>query len=334
MIIRPITCSLATLLAALGVIASAPAIAASASGAEGAAYPNRPIRFIVGSPPGGTSDILARLISQPLSEILKQQVVVDNRPGAAGVVGAELTARAVPDGYTIFLAYHSHTTNATLNPKVPYCTVDDFQPITLGITAGLMLVVHPSVPVRSVQELIAYAKANPDKLSFSSAGNGSGGHMAGEMFKMMAGIRAQHVPYKGTGPSLIDLVGGQIQLSFAGMVPVQPFVRGGRLRALAVTTAQRIAVFPDMPTVAESGVPGFEATGWHGVLAPAGLPKPVLGRLRAEIVRILRSPDAKERLARDGSEVVASTPQEFEKFLRADVEKWARVVKATGARLD
>jgi tripartite-type tricarboxylate transporter receptor subunit TctC len=293
------------------------AIAPSASGAaaDSAAFPNRPIRFIIPAPPGGTTDILGRLVGQRLTDVLKQQVVVDNRGGAGGVLAAEITAQAAPDGYTLLVAYTSHTINASLNPKVPYRAVDDYQPISQATRAGLVLVVNLQLPAKSVQELIAYGKANPGKLNFSSAGNGSGGHMAGELMKVMTGIKAQHVPYKGTGPSLVDLAGGQIQMSFAGMVPVQPLIRGGRMRALAVTTAQRIPSIPDLPTVAESGVPGFEVVGWYGFLAPAGTPTPVIARLHAEIVKILRAPDVGERLTKDGAEIVASTPGEFEKFL-------------------
>lgn len=307
---------------------------ASAAADESAGFPNRPIRFIIPAPPGGTTDILGRLVGQHLTDVFKQQVVVDNRGGAGGVVAAELTAKAAPDGYTLLVAYTSHTINATLNPKVPYRPVDDYRPITQATRAGLVLVVNLQMPVKSVQELIAYGKANPGKLNFSSAGNGSGGHMAGELLKMMTGIKAQHVPYKGTGPSLIDLAGGQIQMSFAGMVPVQPLVRGGRVRALAVTTAQRIPSLPDLPTVAESGVPGFEVVGWYGFLAPAGVSKPIVAKFHTGIVKILRDPEVTKRLTNDGAEIVASTPEEFEKFLRADVVKWAKVVKAAGAQLD
>lgn len=306
---------------------------AFSAAAEPAGFPSRPIRFIIPAPPGGTTDILGRLVGQRLTDVLRQQVVVDNRGGAGGVLAAEITAKAAPDGYTLLVAYTSHTINPSLNSKVPYRALEDYQPITQATKAGLVLVVNLQLPVKSVQELIAYGKANPGKLNFSSAGNGSAGHMAGELLKMMTGIKAQHVPYKGTGPSLVDLAGGQIQMSFAGMVPVQPLVRSGRVRALAVTTAQRIPSISDLPTVAESGIPGFEVVGWYGFLAPAGTPKPVVAKLHAEIVKILRAPDVIDRLTRDGAEVVASTPGEFEKFLRADVVKWAKVVKASGAQL-
>lgn len=252
----------------------------------------------------------------------------------AGLPQWASAAKATPDGYTLLLAYHSHTVNVSLNPNVKYRAADDFQPITQATIAGLVLVVNPQLPVRSVRELIAYGKANPNKLNFSSAGTGSGGHMAAELFKQMAGIQAQHVPYKGTGPSLVDLVSGQIQASFAGMVPVQPFIRGGRVRALAVTSARRVPALPDLPTVAESGLAGFEVIGWYGVLAPAGVPRQIVAKLNGEIVNVLRDPEVKKRLTSDGAEVVASTPEEFERFLRADVGKWAKVVKATGARLD
>lgn len=324
--------SVVALVAALALLPQFVLAQGSARAAED--YPTRPIRLITPAPPGGTTDLLARIIGPRLSEVLKRQIVIDNRGGAGGVVAAEITAKAAPDGYTLLMAYSSHTTNVSLNPKANYRAVDDYQPVTQVTGAPLMLVVNPQLPVNSAQELVAYGKANPNKLNFSSAGNGSGAHMSVELLKYMTGIQAQHVPYKGMGPAVVDLVGGQVQALFAGVVPIQPLVRSGRVRALAVTSSRRVPALPDLPTVAESGVPGYEVVTWYGVLAPAGLPKPILTRLNAEIVKILRTPEVNRRLTDDGAEVIASAPDAFEKFLRAEVEKWAKVVKATGAQLD
>ncbi len=297
-------------------------------------YPNRPIRLITPAPPGGSTDFLSRIIAPRLAEALKGSIVIDNRGGAGGVVAAEITAKAPADGYTLLMAYSSHTTNPGLNPKAGYRAVDDFAPITQVTTAPLVLVVNPQLPVTTARELIAYGRANSSKLNFGSAGNGSGAHMSIELFKYMTGLPAQHIPYKGMGPAVIDLLGGQIQAMFAGMLPIQSVLRAGRVRALAVTSLHRVAALPDVPTVAESGVPGYDVATWYGVLAPAGTPKPVVDRLNREIVAILNTPEVRQKLQDDGAEVVAGTPAAFEKMMRAELEKWAKVVKATGAHLD
>lgn len=299
-----------------------------------AAFPSRPVRLITPAPPGGTTDLLARLISPRLSQAFNKQIVVDNRGGGGGVLAAELTAKAAPDGHTLLMAYSQHTTNVSLSAKPSYRAVDDYQPIVHVTSAPLVLVVNNNLPVTTVQEIISYSKAHPGKLNFSSAGNGSTGHMSLELFKYMAKASAQHIPYKGTGPSLVDLLGGSVQASFAGILPIQPLLRAGRVRPLAVTSAKRVASLPELPTIAETGITGYEMVTWFGVLAPAGVPKPIVTRLNTEIVKVLRTPEIEQRLASDGAEVIAGTPEAFEKTLRGELERLGKMVKATGARLD
>ncbi len=296
-------------------------------------YPNRPIRLITPAAPGGTTDFLARLVSMRLTDVLKEQVVVDNRASASGVIAGELTAHAAPDGYTLLVAYHQHTVNAALNPKLPYHPVNDFTPITQLTSAGLLLLVNPSSPAKNLKEFVEWTRNFKGPLNFGSAGIGSGGHLAGELYNLLAGIKAQHIPYKGTGPALIDLIGGQYQYNFAGMAGAMNMVRAGKLRGIAVTAPKRLAVLPDVPAVAEM-LPGFEIIGWYGVLGPPKLPKPILTRLHDEIVKILRQPDIVARIAEDGAEPVGNTPEEFRKFMLADLAKWAKLVKESGARLD
>ena len=296
-------------------------------------YPSRPIRLLVPAAPGGTTDILARLFGARLSESLRQQVIVDNRASASGVIAGEMTANAAPDGYTLLLAYHQHTVNGVLNPKLPYHPVTSFTPITQLTSAGLMLVVHPSTPVETLAQFVDWTRSFKGALNFGSAGIGSGGHLAGELYNQMAGVKATHVPYKGSGPALADLVGGQYHYNFAGMQAAQTLVRSGKLRALAVTTPKRVAALPDLPAVAEA-LPGFEVVGWYGFLAPAKLSAPILARLHAEIVRILNQPDMRERILSDGSEPVGSSPEEFGRYMHADLVKWAKLVKESGAKLD
>jgi tripartite-type tricarboxylate transporter receptor subunit TctC len=307
------------------------AFSAEAFAADG--YPSRPIRMITPAAPGGTTDFLARLISIRLSDALKVQVVVDNRASASGVIAGELTAHALPDGYTLFVGYHQHTVNAALNPRLPYHAVNDFTPITQLTAAGLLLTVNLSSPPKDLKEFVEWTKNYKGPLNFGSAGIGSGGHLAGELYNLMAGIKAQHIPYKGAGPALIDLVGGQYQYSFAGMAGAMTMVRAGKLRGLAVTAPKRLAALPDIPAVAEA-LPGFEIVGWYGVLGPAKLPKPILTRLHAEIVKVLRLPDIAQRIAEDGAQTVGNTPEEFRQFMLADLAKWAKLVKESGAKLD
>jgi tripartite-type tricarboxylate transporter receptor subunit TctC len=296
-------------------------------------YPNKPIRLITPTGPGGTTDILARLFGTKLSEVFKQQVLVENRGSASGVMAGEMTANAPADGYTLMLAYHQHVVNAALNPKLPYHPVSSFTPITQLTSAGLMLVVHPSAPPKTLAEFIAWTKAHAGPLNFGSAGIGSGGHLAGELYKQMSGVKAEHVPYKGSGPALTALLANEYHFNFAGLQPAQAQVRGGRLRGLAVTTPKRIGAIPETPAVAEA-LPGFEVVGWYGVIGPANLPRPVVTRLHGELIRILNAPDIRERILSDGSEPVGSSPEDFRKFMHADLSKWAEVVKKSGAKLD
>ena len=289
-------------------------------------YPNRPIRLITPAAPGGTTDILARLFGARMSETFKQQVVVDNRASASGVNAAEIVARAPADGYTLFLPFIQHTVNAALNPNLPYKVVDDFTPVSQLTAGGMMLLVPVSSPVKNLKEFMEWSKGYKGALNYGSAGLGSGGHLAGELYNQMAGIKAQHIPYKGAGPAMIDLVGGQYQFGFAGMQGSQVLVRAGKLRALAVTTPKRVGVLPDLPTMAEV-VPGFDVMGWYGVLGPARLPKDIVAKLHDELVRILALPDVRERILADGSEPVGSTPEVFRKYLLADAAKWAKLIK-------
>jgi tripartite-type tricarboxylate transporter receptor subunit TctC len=313
------------LLIALGLALAAPAMAQD--------YPSRPIRLITPAAQGGTTDLLARLFGARLSELWKQQVLVDNRASAAGVIAGELTAQAAPDGYTLLLAYHQHTVNAALNQNLPYHPVDSFTPITQLTSAGLLLVIHPSSPPKNLQEFIDWTKGFQGNLNFGSAGIGSGGHLAGELYKLLTGVKAEHIPYKGSGPAMMDLIAGQYHFNFAGIQGAQAQVRSGKLRGLAVTTPRRLAALPDVPAVAEA-VPGFEVVGWYGVIGPAKMPAPLVSRLNQELVKILNEPSIRERIVADGSEPVGSSPEEFRRFMQADLAKWAKVVKESGAKLN
>jgi len=303
-----------------------------ASAAE--AYPDKPIRLIVPQPPGGTSDILARVLALKLAENLRQQIIIDNRAGASGTIGTDLAAKSPPDGYTLVLVYTTHATTPGIYGKLPYDPVADFAPITLAAAAPLLLVVHPKIPVTSVKELIAYAKTRPGELNFCSAGNGSGSHLAGELFNTMTGVKLTHIPYKGSGLAITELIGGQVQLMFAGIVPIDPHVKSGRVRSIAVSSAKRSVAIPQVPTIAESGLPGFEVVGWYGVLAPARTPHPIVARLHNELVKILQTQDIRDRLLSEGAEPVGNTPAEFTAFIKTDIGRWAKVIKAAGAKLD
>ena len=306
-----------------------------ASPAQAQEYPARSVRLIIPFAPGGSNDILGRLIAARLTETLGQQVVPDNRPGAGGSIGAEVAAKSPPDGYTIVIGHiGTLAVNPTLYRKLAYNPVSDFQPISLLAKVPNIMVVHPSVPAKSVKELIALARAQPGALVYGSGGNGGAGHLATEYFKLMAKVVITHVPYKGTGPAIVDLLSGQTQLVFAGVPGISAQVRAGRLRALGVSTTRRLAVFPDVPTIAEAGVPGYEATQWYGVLAPAGTPRPVVERLNREIVGVLKTKQMQDRLAADGSEPYASTPEEFAAYIKSEIARWAPVIKAAGIRVD
>jgi tripartite-type tricarboxylate transporter receptor subunit TctC len=296
-------------------------------------YPNRPIRLITPAAQGGTTDILARIFSQKLSEALGQSVVVDNRASAAGVIAGTMTTQAAPDGYTLLLAYHQHTVNAALNPKLPYHPVNDFTPITQLTSAGLMLVVNPKTPVNTLQEFVTWTKNFQGQLNFGSAGIGSGGHLAGELYKQVTGVKAEHIPYKGAGPAMADLIAGQYHFIFSGLQGAQVQMRAGRLRGIAVTTPRRLPSNPEIPAMAEA-LPGFEVVGWYGVIGPAHMPAPLVTRLHQELIKALKLPDVHERIVSDGSEPIGSSPEEFRRFMHADLEKWAKVVKESGAKLE
>jgi tripartite-type tricarboxylate transporter receptor subunit TctC len=297
-------------------------------------YPSKPIRFVVPFAPAGGTDILARLIAQKLSESWGQPVNVDNRPGASGNLGTEIVARSAPDGYTILMVVNTHAVNASLFSKLSFDPVRDFAPVILTATTANILVVYPSVPARSVQDLIALAKAQPGKLKYASGGSGTTSHLAAELFKTMTGVDMVHVPYKGGGAAYADLLSGQVQLYFVGIPGTVQYLKAGKLRALGVTTSRRSPAVPEVPTIAESGVPGFNATTWWGILAPAGTPQALISRLDQEVGRILRQPDLRAKLDEQGFESVASTPEGFGQFIRAEIDLWAKAVKVSGARAD
>jgi len=297
-------------------------------------YPSKPIRFIVVFSPGGSTDILGRAIGQKLSESWSQPVVIDNRPGGGGVIGTEMAAKAEPDGYTILMVSASHAFNPSIYSKLPYDSIKDFVPVTNAAYVPNVILVHPSVPAKSLQELIALAKAKPGELNFSSAGKGSAIHLATELFMMMTGIKMTHIPYKGGGQAVVDLMGGQVHLMFANLASSYSYVKSGKLRALAVTTSKRCPVYPDIPTVAEAGVPGYEFISWFGVLTPAKTPKLVVTKLNNEIVKILRKPDMMDRLQKIGMEIIADTPEQFAAFINAEMIKWAKVIKESGAQIN
>jgi len=310
-------------------------LASLAAFAHAQAWPSKPIKYVVPFAPGGTTDILARTVGEKLALALGQPVVIENKPGAGGGVGAEFTAKAAPDGYTIMGGTIStHAINASLYDKLPYDPVKDFVAITLIARVPNMLVVNPSVPAGSVKELIALLKANPNKYTFASSGNGTSQHLSGELFKSMAGVEMQHIPYKGSPPALQDVVGGQVTMTFDNITTAWPLAKAGKLRALAVTTATRSAIAPEVPTLAESGLPGFEVGSWQGVFAPAGTPPAIVRRLNVEIVKILNLPDVKERLVGLGAEPVGNSSEEFSAMVRGEVVKWADVVKKSGAKVD
>jgi tripartite-type tricarboxylate transporter receptor subunit TctC len=298
-------------------------------------YPAKPIRFVAPFPPGGPADILARIIGQHLADRLGQQVIVDNRAGAGGNIGADIVAKAPPDGYTLLLgAVGSNAINASLYGSMPYDNIKDFEPVSLVAMVTILLVTHPSVPASSVSELVALARAKPGELTFGSPGNGTPQHLAGELFSTMANVKMTHVPYKGAVPALQDLLGGRISMVFSSMPPALPHVAAGKIRALAVTSSKRSPVTPDVPTIAETGLAGYEVLNWYGVLGPAGMPKDIVGKLNGEIHGILTLPDVKKQLASQGAEVLTSTPQEFGAFISSETKKWAKVVKLSGARVD
>jgi tripartite-type tricarboxylate transporter receptor subunit TctC len=311
------------------------AAVAFSGGAFAQSWPEKPVRFIVGFTPGGPSDIIARALGQKLTELWAQQVVIENRPGAGGNIAAEIAAKSAPDGATWLLGNNSIlATNQSLYAKLAYDPVKDFAPVALVAIQPNILVVNPGVPANSVKELIALAKAKPGQLNYASSGSGAAAHLAGELFKAMAGVEMLHVPYKGAQPALTDVIAGRAQLMFATSASVIPYVKAGRLRALAVTTAQRSATVPELPTLSEAGVPGFEALTWHGVVVPSATPAPLVERLNRDIVNALRAPDLRARLESLGAELATGTPRDFAEYIAREIPKWAKVVKDSGARAE
>jgi tripartite-type tricarboxylate transporter receptor subunit TctC len=316
-------------------LALAAAVVAAPLAAHAQLYPAKPVTIVVPFAAGGTTDILARVIGQALNKELGQSVLVDNRAGAGGNIGAQLAAKAVPDGHTLFMGtVGTHAINQSLYKKLPFDPVKDFAPLTRVAMVPNLLVAHPGKPYKNVKELVAYAKANPGKVNFGSSGSGSSIHLSGELFNALAKVDMVHVPYKGSAPAVTDLVGGQIDIMFDNMPSAIQHVRSGRLRALAVTTAKRSPELPDVPTIAEAGVPGYEATSWFGMFAPAGTPAPVVARLHGALVKVLADPAVKKKLAEQGAEPYSESPEQFAEFMRKETAKWSKVVKESGASAD
>jgi tripartite-type tricarboxylate transporter receptor subunit TctC len=314
------------------LIALLAAVSVATAFAQG--YPSKPIRVVVPATPGGAIDLAARTIGAKLTEAWGQPVVVENKGGAAGIVGSDSVAKAAPDGHTLALVASSHAINPSLYAKLPFDTVKDFAPVILTHVVPLVLVVNQALPAKSVNEFISYAKANPGKLSFASSGNGGAPHLSAELFKAMAGIDMLHVPYKGSTAAHPDLLSGQVPVMFDTVVAIAPHVKSGKVRALGVTTTRRSAVLPDVPPISQAGLPGYDTSTWGGVLAPGGTPAHIVAKLNAEIVRILKMPDVRERMMNAGSEPSGGTPEQFKAFIDAEMIKWAKVVKDSGAKAD
>ena len=322
-------------LRSLGRAAVAFALAcAFAATAHAQSWPSKPIRYIVPFPPGGATDILARSMADKLGPALGQPVIVENRAGAAGNLGTELAARAAPDGYTILMVTVAQSISETLYAKLGYNLMRDLAPVILVARVPNVMVVHPSVPARSVKEFVDYAKANPGKVNFASSGSGTSIHMSGELFKLLTGVDIVHVPYKGSAAALTDLIGGQVSVMFDNLPPSMPHIRSGKLRALAITTTSRYPTLPDLPTMVEAGVPGYESSSWFGIMAPTGTPKDVIARLNAESQKIMAVPDVRERFDQQGAIASPGSPEDFDAFIRAEIAKWGKVVKASGAKVD
>ncbi|HEX3172075.1 MAG TPA: tripartite tricarboxylate transporter substrate binding protein [Burkholderiales bacterium] len=316
-----------------GVVAIALAFAHGATNAQ--PYPVKPIRMITPYAPGGGSDTLARILGQKLLDAWGQPVVVDNRPGGGGIIGAETVARSAPDGYTLLVTPSAVLTiNPHLYSSLRYNTFRDFAAVTIASNSPYFLVVHPKIPATNIKELIAYAKANPGKMNYSSSGSGSSTHLAGVLFNQMAGVDIVHIPYKGAAPAIVDLLAGNIQMRFSSVVPVLPHVKSGRLRGIAISSVKRYGPLPDLPTIAESGLPGYAVESFYAVVAPAGTSRAIITKLNAELVRNLKSAEVAAHMAADGAEVIGSTPGELDKALREDYARWAKPVKDSGARVD
>ena len=306
---------------ACALLATVPSLAAQD-------YPTKPVRIIIGFPPGGATDLVSRLMAPKYAEIFKQQIIVDNRPGANGVIGSDLAAKAAPDGYTIHLATIGTLVISPAISKVPYDPIKDFAPISQAVGLQNIFIVHPSVPARSLKELIALARAKPGTFNYATSGSGSQGHLAGELFKLMAKVDMVHVPYKGGGPALVDLIAGHVEIFVAVISTAIPQVKAGKARALAVTGGKRATALPDVPTVAETGLKGYEATAWYGYVAPAATPRPIIERLHKETVAVLNLPDVKQRLLENGIDAAPSTPEQFAAYIKSETGKWTKVIKA------
>ncbi len=298
------------------------------------AYPLKPVRVIVPYSPGGGTDIMARAVSAKLSEIWGTQVVVDNRGGGGTIIGTDIAAHSPADGYTLLITSPSFVINPTTRARLPYDTLKDFEPITQIAFQPYVLVVHPTVPARDVKEFIALAKAKPGALNFGSTGIGSGSHLAGELFKIMSGTNMTHISYKGMGPAITDLLGAQTQFIFATILPITPHVRSGRLRALGVSSENRSAILPDLPTIAEAGLPGYHTISWTGMFAPTGVPRAIIEKINTDVVRIIHQTDTRERLASDGAEPAGTSAKEFDAFIRSEIAKWAKVIRAAKISID
>ena len=315
-------------------VTSTALLAVQAGSALAQPYPNKPIKIVVSAPPAGGADIVGRMVGQKLTEAWGQPVVIDNRPGGGGNIGTELTAKSPADGYTMLVITPSHTTNPFLHKDLPYDSIKDFVPITQVTTGSYIVVVPLSSPVKNMQDLVALAKSKKGGISYASSGNGQAGHLGMELLKTLGGFEAVHIPYKGSAPAMTDLLAGRVDVFFATMPGGLPFVNSSKVRAIAVTGLRRSSLLPDVPTVAESGFPGFEVTGWYGLLAPAGTPPEIVAKLQTEVSRMLKQPDVKELLLKDGADPVGSTPDQFAAYIRSEMDKWSKVIKQSGARVD
>ena len=325
--IRTSATALAGIFLTIGFSAPAPVYAQGA-------FPTKPIRMVMPFAPGGSADNLGRSIQVAFSEALGQQVVIDNRPGASSVIGTDMTAKALPDGYTIVMVTTTHSVNPSLIAKLPYDPIKDLAGISVVVTQPNILAVHPSVPVKSVKELVALAKAKPNTMNFASGGNGSSPHLSGELLKLLTGVQISHIPYKGSGPGVTDLLGGHVQMMFAGPLAFEQYIKAGRLRALAVADRKRSSVLPDVPTMAEAGFPGVETGTWYALLAPAKTPRPIIDRLYQAVIKTVQTPDVKARLVGQGVDVVASKPAETDTYIAEELAKWSKLVKAANIKAD
>jgi tripartite-type tricarboxylate transporter receptor subunit TctC len=317
----------------LGLAIALTALAASVTPAAAQDYPNRPVKIVVPFAAGGPADVYARVLAQHLQESLKQSFIVEDRPGAGSIIGTDAVAKSAPDGYTLLMMSNTHTTNESLIPNKPFALMKDFVPIAPVNYSDLVLVIHPSVPAKDLKEFLALAKSKPGNLNYASSGPGTPYHMAGELFKAMSGTDILHVPYKGSSGARNDIIGGQVHMMFDAITTMAPNARAGQVKALATTGKARSSVLPDVPTVSEAGVPGYEATIWLGLMAPTGTPKPIIDKLNAEVNKILARPDLKEAWAKQGATPMTMSPSEFEAYLKADIDKWANVVKVSGAKV-